>query len=151
MNEYEYSKNVKSIKKYIDYCENNGFKLEEKVTQTRTLYRKNDGTMARITKSESNGIIRKELDFKEDKLTSEELTIRKESLPLMYTDDKAVLSILDFLCYTKDNTLERTRYTYVKENAKFELDEYVKPKKTFIVSLEGEKNIVDKIWLECNK
>lgn len=151
MKEYEYSKKVDNLDKYIDYCEINGFVLKEKIKQIRTIYRKNDSTIARITINENNGVIKRELDFKEDKLSDEELIVRKESLSLEFDDEKAVLSILDFLNYKKDNTLERTRYVYEKEDAKFEFDEYVKPEKCNVVSLEGEKNKTDRIWLELDK
>lgn len=148
MKEYEYSKNVRGLKKYINYCEKNGFQLKETTIQNRTIYRKNDGTMARITINLINGIARKELDFKEDKLSKEELIIRKESLPISFDNEEAVNSILDFLGYKKDNTLIRTRYVYIKGKAKFELDAYSEPKKAFVVALEGEKDLVDKIWKE---
>ena len=151
MNEYEYSKKVKSLKKYINYCEENDFVLKERTKQIRTIYRKNDSTMARITINEKNGILKRELDFKEDKLSNEELIIRRESLALEFNDEKAIESILDFLGYKQDNTLERTRYVYEKEDAKFEFDEYVKPEKCNVVSLEGDKEKVDKIWKEIDQ
>lgn len=151
MNEYEYAKKVRSLKKYINYCEENGFTLKEKTSQIRVIYRKSDKTMARITTNEVNGIKKKSLDFKEDKLSNDELIIRKESKAIEFTDEEAVISILDFLGYEKDNTLDRTRYVYTKKDAVFELDEYVKPNKSCVVSLEGKKEIVDKIWMDLNK
>ena len=151
MHEYEYSKEVKDLNKYIKYCEDNGFILESKFKQQRTIYRKDNKTMARITINESNGNIVKELDFKEDKLSSDELIVRKESLSIEFSDDKAVDSILEFLGYKKDNTLIRTRYTYKKGNAKFEFDEYEKPEKKNIIALEGKKILVDQIWINVNR
>lgn len=151
MKEYEYSKKVDNLDKYIDYCEINGFVLKEKIKQIRTIYRKNDSTIARITINENNGVIKRELDFKEDKLSDEELIVRKESLSLEFDDEKSVLSILDFLNYKQDNTLERIRYIYEKDDIKFEFDEYIKPERCNVVSLEGEKNKTDRIWLELDK
>ncbi len=78
--------------------------------QTRTIYRKKDKTIARITINKSNNNITTVLDYK------------------------------------KDNILKRTRHTYKKDNIIFELDEYTQPEKCKVVSLEGEKNIVDIIW-----
>ena len=116
MNEYEYSFKVESIERYIDYCNNNGYELIDKVKQTRTLYRNSNKTMARITINDNKMF----LDFKEDNLTEDILKIRKESLPLEFNDIKSINSILDFLEYKKDITLIRNRKIYEKDNVKFE-------------------------------
>ena len=151
MIEYEYSYEVKNLAPYIDYCKANGFKLVEQYKQQRTIYRNKNKTMARITINENDGIISKQLDFKEDNLTDEILSQKRESIPLSYTDDKAVDSILDFLGYSKDNTLIRNRYVYIKENVKFELDEYTQPRITSVLGLEGNKIEVDKIFEKIRK
>lgn len=150
MYEYEYSKEVNDLKEYIDYCENNGFILESKVRQKRIIYR-NNGIMARITVNDIDGKVIKELDFKEDKIRENELVVRKESLPITFTDDKIVFSILDILGYVEDNTLIRTRYNYVKDDVKFELDEYESPTKKYVAAIEGNNQKVDAIWNEINK
>ena len=49
MKEYEYTFEVKSLDPYKKYCENEHYELIEQGAQNRTIYRKNDGTMARIT------------------------------------------------------------------------------------------------------
>lgn len=150
MIEYEYSKNVKDLDKYINYCEKNNYMFKEKIKQKRIIYRKNDNTIARITINEIDNKIYKYLDFKESKLNNE-LNIRKESKELEFNDEKIIYSILDFLGYKKDNTLERIRYVYIKENITFELDKYTKPKICNVLSVEGKKNIVDKVWEEVKK
>lgn len=147
MMEYEYSKVVEDLKKYISYCESNGYILEKKSLQERTLYRNENGTIARITINDNND---KELDFKEDKMPDQELIVRKESLPIKFTDDEVVNSILDILNYKKDNTLKRYRYVYTKDNVKFELDEYLEPEKKCVAAIEGDKELVDIIWKEIN-
>lgn len=146
--EYEYSKKVDNLDKYIKYCIDNEYNLKEKINQTRIIYRKNDNTIARITINKIDNNETKTLDFKEDKLSNEELIVRSESLPITFTKDENILSILDFLGYKKDNTLKRIRYVYEKDNVTFELDEYTYPEHTFVVSLEGNKNITDNIWNE---
>lgn len=146
MVEYEYSKKVDSLDKYIKYCEANSFILSGKVNQIRTIYRKDDSTMARITINKTNKTTTYELDFKEDKLSSGELIARKETLSLMFEDMVAIKSILDFLGYREDNTLIRNRYIYEKDGVKFELDEYIEPEKCNVVSLEGNKEKADAIW-----
>ena len=151
MIENEYSKKVDNLNDYIEYCKRNGFILDSKINQTRVLYRHSNKTLARITINNINIILKKYLDFKEDKLTSDELISRKESKMIEFTDDEAVYSILDFLGYKKDNTLERVRYVYKKEDIVFELDEYIKPNKSCVVSLEGEKDKISKIWEELFK
>ena len=151
MIENEYSKKVDNLNDYIEYCERNGFILDSKINQIRVLYRHSNKTLARITINNINNSLKKYLDFKEDKLTSDELISRKESKMIEFTDDEAVYSILDFLGYKKDNTLERVRYVYKKEDIVFELDEYIKPNKSCVVSLEGEKDKISKIWEELFK
>ncbi len=150
MNEYEYSKKVDSLTDYINYCKDNGYSLVEKSTQVRTIFRNNNKTIARITINETDEKIVKKLDFKEDKLTNEELIERRESLPVIFNDDNAIYSILDFLEYRKDNSMKRIRYIYEKKDSTFELDEYIEPEKTCVVSLEGKKEKVDNIWKEIN-
>ncbi len=144
MNEYEYSFKVESIERYIDYCNNNGYELIDKVKQTRTLYRNSNKTMARITINDNKMF----LDFKEDNLTEDILKIRKESLPLEFNDIKSINSILDFLEYKKDITLIRNRKIYEKDNVKFEIDEYESPEVYNVVAIEGEKEEVDKVYNE---
>ena len=73
MVEYEYSKEVEDLNKFITYCESNGFVLENKYKQTRTIYRNENKTMARITINESDGKIIKELDFKEQNSIFDEI------------------------------------------------------------------------------
>lgn len=148
LTEYEYSFEVKEIQPFIDYCKNKEYNFIEEHKQQRTIYRdKNRTYMARITLNEKNGVVTKELDFKEDKLVEGQiLGERKESLPLSYTDDNVIKSVLDFLELTEDNTLIRTRYVYQKNNVKFELDAYTVPRKTFVVGIEGEKEAVDQVY-----
>ena len=146
--EYEYSFKVNSIEKYIDYCNNNDYKLIDKVKQTRTLYRNSNKTMARITINKYENNTKMFLDFKEDNLTDNILKIRKESLPLEFNDMESVNSILEFLDYKKDITLIRTRIIYEKGNVKFEIDEYESPEVYNVVAIEGEKEAVDKVYNE---
>ena len=148
MNEYEYSFKVDNIERYIDYCNNNGYKLIDKVKQTRTLYRNSNKTMARITINEYENNTKMFLDFKEDNLTDDILKIRKESLPLEFNDIKSINSILDFLEYKKDITLIRSRMIYEKDNVKFEIDEYESPEVYNVVAIEGEKENDNKVYKE---
>lgn len=148
LKEYEYSFEVKDLQPFINFCKNNDYEFVEEHKQQRTIFRDKDRTyMARITVNEKNGVITKELDFKEDKLIEGQiLGERKESLPLKYTDDNVINSILEFLNLTEDNTLIRTRYVYKLGNVKFELDAYTVPRKTFVVGIEGEKIAVDNVY-----
>ena len=144
MQEYEYSFKVESIERYIDYCNNNGYELIDKVKQTRTLYRNSNKTMARITINDNKMF----LDFKEDNLNDSILKIRKETKPLEFNDIDTINSILEFLDYKKDITLIRTRIIYEKDNVKFEIDEYESPEVYNVVAIEGEKEEVDKVYNE---
>ena len=119
MTEYEYSFNVKNLTPFIDYCKANGFDFIEETNQSRTIYRNPNKTMARIAIKEKNNVSKKLLDFKDDKMSDEVLIERRESLPIEFTNEETVESILDFLQYKKDNTLIRKRYVYEKGNVKF--------------------------------
>lgn len=149
--EYEYSFKVKDLKPYIDYCKENNYEFIEETKQSRTIYRNENKTMARITIKEKNNNIKKLLDFKDDILTDDVLIERRESKQVEFNDDEPIESILNFLNYKKDNTLIRTRYVYEKENVKFELDDYESPEKTFVIAIEGNKNEVDKVYEDITK
>lgn len=148
MKEYEYSYKVKSIKPYIEYCEENGYILKDETKQVRTLYRNSNGTMARITKKTANEITSLIFDIKDDNLTDEKLKISGETLPLFYNKNQqdVIDSIIDILGYRKDVDLIRTRLVYKKDNHKFEIDDYESPEKMFVVAIEGLKEEVDDVY-----
>lgn len=146
MEEYEYSFEVKDLKPYIEYCVKNDYTLKSKSSQKRILYRNNNKTLARITHENINNKVTKKLDFKDDKLSNEDLIIRRETLPIEFEDDKAIASILEFLGYKEDNYLVRERWEYEKDGVKFELDNYTYPQNTCVVAIEGEKEKVDEVY-----
>ena len=145
--EYEYSYRVTNIEEYINYCKKNNYKLIGIVKQTRIIYTNKNKTIARIT-IEDDGNITKKLDFKEDKLSKEDLIVRKESAALTFENDKDVENILDFLEYKKGKTIIRKRTIYEKDKVKFEIDEYEKPEICFVVAIEGEKEETDLVYNE---
>jgi len=144
-NEYECSFKTNDIKKYINYCENNNYEKELFTNQTRRLYKNGTKYMARITINDDNTIF----DFKEDKLEEDKLfKNRKESEELIVTPDleSFVYSILDTLEYKLVKELKRIRYIYKKDNIKFEIDEYLFPKKENVIAIEGDKLLVDEVY-----
>ncbi len=145
MKEYEYSFKVDSLKPYIQFCEKGKYKCVLDCKQTRTIYTSNNGTIARITLNEGKDV-KRVLDFKESKLSDDVLMEREESLPLVYTDQKAVDSILDMLGYKVGDTIVRTRKAYELDDVKFELDDYDIPCKVFVVAIEGNKDKVDNVY-----
>lgn len=148
MTEYEYSFKVNSLEKVEKYCNDKNYEFLEKTSQIRTLYRNDNGTMARITIKKKEGSTKKMLDFKDDILSDEVLIERKESLPLLYEDDCALDSILDYLKYRKDKVLNRERTVYKKKGVIFELDKYKSPEVACVVAIEGEKKEVDYVYQE---
>ena len=146
--EYECSFETKDLSPFINYCRENNYKQISKTKQTRTIYRHKNKTMARITIEKANNKITKKLDFKEDKLLDELFIERRESLPLEFNNDKTINSILEFLEYQKDHTIIRNRIIYEKNNITFELDQYLNPRKTNLVSIEGQKETVNNIYIE---
>lgn len=143
--EYEYSFEVKSLDKYIEYCENNNYKKVSQKKEKRIIYRNENKTIARITIEDDKDAL---LDFKDDILNGEVLIERRET-PKLYIDDmNTVLKILEFLKYNKDNVLERERIVYEKGWVTFELDCYSVPRKSYVVAIEGKKEEVDKVYKE---
>ena len=146
--EYEYSYKVTSIKEFIQYRESNNFIKISETTQTRTLYKNDTYIMARITIEEDNlKHTRTEyLDFKENNETNPELKIRKETdiLNLNNENKEFVKTLIEFLNLKVDKELIRTRYTYQKENVKFEIDDYINPKMQ-VLAIEGNSEEVNKI------
>lgn len=149
--EQEYSFKVRSINPFLKYCKDNGFKKLEKTEQIRTLYKKSDKTMLRLTIKKCGRKVIKEMDFKQDKLSDDPFIERKGSLPISYTDDEAVYSIIDFLGYKKDVELIRTRYVYEKKDVKVEIDDYISPNKMLVVSIEGNANGSKKLYYELTE
>ena len=147
MKEREYCFAVKNINRVIEYLESENFELVLNCHQIRTIYRNKNNTMARITENETEAGMEILLDFKENKLTDSPLNVRNESLALPVTDMEAVLSILNFLEYEKDNVLIRERKTYKKNGVICEIDCYISPNANNVVSIEGENFAeVDKLY-----
>ena len=146
--EYEYSYKVTSIKEFIQDCESNNFIKISETTQKRTLYKNDTYIMARITIEEDNlkHTITKYLDFKENNETNQEIKIRKETdiLNLNNENKEFVKTLIEFLNLKVDKELLRTRYTYQKENVKFEIDDYTNPKMK-VLAIEGNSEEVNKI------
>ena len=96
--EYEYSCKVKDLLPFIKYCLNNNYELKDEYEQTRILYKNGSKVMARITRNKKIDEDIEILDFKEDNLDKEILKIRKESKPLIITDDNRefVKSLLEY-------------------------------------------------------
>lgn len=153
MEEYEYSFKVNNLKSYIDYCEKNNYEKIEESLQTRVLYKNSNKTMARITTKEKNGVKKTFLDFKDDNESNDTLKVCRETLPLEVLDSnkEAIDSILDMLGYTIKKALIRKRFVYFKDEVTFELDEYTSPDIMFVVGIEGNKEKVDKIYIELQK
>ena len=146
MKEYEYSFKVKSIKPYIDYWISNNYKEVNVVKQNRIIFenKNSKNIIARITINDKNEI---SLDFKNVCNNKEDLNISKESLPIILTEDnieniKSILDVLEF--YETANNI-RIRYIYELNGVMFEIDDYINPKMQ-VVAIEGEKEIVDKVY-----
>ena len=77
------------------------------------------------------------------------MKILKESLPLKIKkeDIENVKSILDVLGFEQTSNIVRTRFVFVKDEVKFEIDDYIKPK-MLVVSVEGKRDKVDKVYNE---
>ena len=144
--EYEYSTKVKDIEPFINYCKENNYKLINKTTQKRVLYKNNNKILARVTtikEGKSKNIF---LDFKDENESNDILKISRETGKINVTDNlnfiTSVLLMFDFNFYKE---LDRVRYVYNKDKVTFEIDEYLKPEMK-VVGIEGNKKEVDKVY-----
>ena len=144
--EYEYCYKVSDLKEYLEYIKNYDFK--ETYKENRVIYRNNENnTISRITYK--NDLMF--LDFKENKISDNDLIERKESKTIKFDDLENCEDILNFLNYKKDNTIIRNRSIYQGDKIKFEIDEYLEPEKAFVLSFEGDKNTCDFVNKELEK
>ncbi len=149
MMEYEYSFKVKSLKPYIEYCIKNGYELKSDVKQMGRVLKADNNTTARIKVDlPKKGTPKKVLDFKDADDSKALIKERRETLPLVFEDDEAVESILEFLGYTKkDGSYIRRRRVFVKGNVIFEMDYYIKSRNK-VMAIEGVKEDVDRVYEE---
>ena len=149
MKEYEYSFNVDSIEPYIEYCQKNNY-INKSVTNENRIVYHNDTlkhVIARITTKE--GVTT--LDFKNKNNEDKELLISTESLPLIINDNmETIKSMLEALEFYEAANNTRIRHVYEKDNVKFEIDDYIKPKMC-VVGIEGNKEEVDKVYNELKE
>jgi adenylate cyclase class IV len=138
--EYEYAYKVTNLDEYLAYL-NANFKYVEEYEERRTIYRNPNNTNARITYKKG----KMTLDFKENKLSNEDLIVRKESKAIVFDNLNACEDILSFLGYIKDNSMLRNRIIYTGDNIKFEIDKYIEPEEAYVFSFEGDKDICDKV------
>ena len=144
MKEYEYSFNVDSIEPYIEYCKKNNYIKKSETNENRIVYH-NDTlkhVIARITTT---------LDFKNKNKEDKQLLISTESLPLIINDNmETIKSMLETLEFYEAANNTRIRHVYEKDNVKFEIDDYIKPKMC-VVGIEGNKEEVDKVYSELKE
>ena len=147
MEEYEYNFKVKSLEPVFMYLKENNYKEIFNKKQNRIVYEniKNRNIISRITSNDEDYLF----DFKNKSYETETLKILKESLPLKIKkeDIENVKSILDVLGFEQTSNIVRTRFVFVKDEVKFEIDDYIKPK-MLVVAIEGKLDKVDKVYNE---
>ncbi len=143
--EYEYSFKVDNLDELVEFLINNNYELKDKYDQTRIIYKNNSSVMARITSNKYEDREDKVLDFKDDDLSDRLVKVRRESSPLTIDDKNIefVNSLLEMLGYEEKVVLNRNRLVYSKDDVIFEIDKY---DNDIVVSIEGEKNNVDKTY-----
>lgn len=148
MKESEYNFKVADIKPYIKYCEENGYKKLSITKQNRKVFENKNAKhiIARITTTIQEGNETIVLDFKNVGNKTDNFKISEESLPLTIKKDdvEIILSMLKVIDFYLSADNYRTRYEYVKEDIKFEIDDYTIPEMK-IVAIEGEENKIQKI------
>lgn len=159
MEEYEYSFNVKDIKPYLEYCEQNGYQKSIPIKQNRVVYENvhSNKIVARITTTEVDGEERIVFDCKSTKDKLQDLKVSQESKEIWVTKEnkEGILSMLETLGFYVSANNTRIRYVYKKDAVVFEIDDYIEPKHK-VVAIEGDKTKVDAIYsiiksLECEK
>ena len=151
MEEYEYSFKVSSIKPFINYCERNDYEKGNIEKQHRIVYENkySKDIIARITTNQIGKKKQTVFDCKNVGERNKELKISSESIPMMITNKnkKEIESVLEVLNFYIAADLYRTRYIYIKDGVKFEIDEYISPEMK-VVAIEGNRKSVDKIYKE---
>ena len=149
--EYEYSSKVNDIKPFIEYCEKNGYKKEDEYNQTRILYRNNDKLLARLTTDEVDGNKKVFLDLKDENESNDVLKVSRESGKIDVTNNpEFVNSMIEMLKFNFHKELKRKRYVYIKNDVKFEIDNYTNPNMS-VVGIEGKKESVDEVYQAVKK
>lgn len=147
--EYEYSFQVKDVNEFIQYCIDHNYEKVESYHQIRTLFKNGGKIMARITKNTYDNQTVELLNFKDDNLNDETLTVCRETDELVITDDNRnfVTSLIDILDLNTKKVLERNCVVYQKNHVKFEIDDHISPAMK-VVAIEGEKEKVDSVYQE---
>ena len=148
MKEYEYTFKVDDVTPYIKYCEENGFKKKSVTKQNRKVFENQNAKhiIARITTTIQDGKENIVLDFKNVGNKSKNFKISEESLPLTIKKDdiKTILNMLEVIDFSLSADNHRTRYEYIKDDIKFEIDDYTIPPMK-IVAIEGDDKKVEEI------
>ncbi len=148
MKEYEYTFKVDDVTPYIKYCEENGFKKKSVTKQNRKVFENQNAKhiIARITTTIQDGKENIVLDFKNVGNKSKNFKISEESLPLTIKKDdiKTILNMLEVIDFSLSADNHRTRYEYIKDDIKFEIDDYTIPPMK-IVAIEGDEKKVEEI------
>ncbi len=148
MKEYEYTFKVDDVTPYIKYCEENGFKKKSVTKQNRKVFENQNAKhiIARITTTIQDGKENIVLDFKNVGNKSKNFKISEESLPLTIKKDdiKTILNMLEVIDFSLRADNHRTRYEYIKDDIKFEIDDYTIPPMK-IVAIEGDDKKVEEI------
>lgn len=152
MVEYEYSYKVKNIVPFLNYCEENGYIKKKENMQTRVLFTNGRGMLAKMTTTFQDGKEVVDFNLKDEGNLEQTLNLCRESPKLIVSDTNRefVYSMLDMLEFKKFKELKRKRYVYVKENVKFEIDDYINPVMK-VLAIEGEKEEVDKVYRVLSK
>lgn len=136
--EYEYSFKISKLDEYLNIIKEK-YKYVNSYDEKRIIYRKKD-IIGRIT-YRNNCMY---LDFKENKISSNDLIIRKESKSIKIDNLDNCENILNFLGFVKDNSIYRKRTIYEGDNIKFEIDEYYDLKLHLYLVLKEKKKFVIK-------
>ena len=154
MVEYEYSIKVKTVKPFIYFCEEYGYKFVSKTEENRIVFenKANRNIISRITITKDGTEEKCLFDFKNKSIGDATFKIAKESLSLKIRKDdiNIIKNMLDVIGFEQSADNLRIRYVYEKNGVKFEIDEYSRPKMN-IIGIEGEKNCVDKIYIELKQ
>ena len=154
MIEYEYSIRAKSVQPFIDYCQQNGYRFVSKSKENRQVFEnvENRKIISRITITDNGKGNVCLFDFKNNCTGSDTFKVAKESqtLQINIEDIEIVKNMLTTIGFEQVADNLRTRYVYVKDGIKFEIDEYVRPKMN-VIGIEGKKEIVDKVYQEIKE
>ncbi|MBI3984048.1 hypothetical protein HY346_02000 [Candidatus Microgenomates bacterium] len=138
MKEFEISFRVDEPAAYLKFIRSVKPRSQTKSTIERSVYKSESQWIARITKVKTGTYC---LDFKEDTPDAKQLEKHVvESVPIPFAAAKLPLvkKLLQALDYKKSVSFKKSRTSFMFQNFRVDVDEYLEPEKAWVIEIEGD-------------